>query len=78
VNQALAARVRESNGNIASVLFGFGCEMEEIAAGKDLDPDELTENENIEEGSQNLFEQFFAINIGGSEQTEYFQIPEDN
>jgi hypothetical protein len=37
---------------------------------QDLEPDELNENENIEEAAQNLFEQFVATEIGGSEKTE--------
>jgi hypothetical protein len=78
VNQALAARVRESNGNVASVLFEFGCEMEEIEAGKDLHHDEIAEHENTEDAAQNIFEQFVALDIGGSEQTEDFQMPEEN
>jgi hypothetical protein len=76
-NKAVAARVRETNGNVAFVTFEFGCEMEEIEAGKDFDPDELDENDNIEEAAENLFEMFVAIDIGRSEHTEDFQMEEN-
>jgi hypothetical protein len=72
VNQALAARVLESNGNVAAIQFEVACEMKEIEASKNLDTDELSENEMIEEETQNLFEQFVAIDIGESEHTQDF------